>query len=305
MNTYLNFERGEISIYLAGDALANLQYSLEHAEAIRRDPRHGAVLYVNTSFTTRKFRSSWREHISGSDGIYSLDCPIGELLWQFNDMKEMVKKYNIRQMIIKNWEYAFKNYQNKEEAIFRLHEFLNKEVSLLVYAQANPDKTKAGKIMRGGLGKLSGLALSIFDLAKEREKEEQEAEISGTDSQSVSEALTGGLRVRPTNATKNVRVENVNLVGNKINDLDSAQHSLIIPEQEETGGGVFSVNETGLISYNNKHLPMSNKNRKLLAEYEKLYGKAQLSGETYRDMFDRVVGKMIAERAEIMEMVEA
>src|SRR5437773_5032 len=156
MNTYLNFEQGEISIYLAGDALANLQCSLAQAEAIRRDKRRGAVLYVNTSFTTRKFRSSWRECISGKDGdgIYSLDCPIGELLWQFDDIKEMVRKHNIRQIIINNWEYAFKNYQNKEAAIFRLHEFLNKEVSLLVYAQANPQIAKAGKIMRGSLGKL-------------------------------------------------------------------------------------------------------------------------------------------------------
>ena len=192
----------------------------------------------------------------------------------------MVKKHNIRQIIINNWEYAFKNYQNKEEAIFRLHEFLNKEVSLLVYAQANPAKAWAGKIMRGGLGKLSGLALSIIDLAKESENRGKQEEIIH---------------------------ENVNLVASNINDLDSAQHTPVLQEKEETGAGVFSVNETGLISHNNnaKHLPMSNKNRKLLAEYEKLYGKAQIPGESYRNMFDRVVGTMLTEKAGMREMAEA
>lgn len=137
-----------------------------------------------------------------------------------------------------------------------------------------------GKIMRGGLGKLSGLALSIIDLAKESERGEQQDE--------------------------NLH-ENINLVASKINDLDSAQQTLVVPDQEETGAGVFSVNETGLISHNitAKHLPMSNKNRKLLSEYEKLYGKAPIPGESYRDMFDRVVGKMLAEKVGMREMAEA
>jgi hypothetical protein len=276
MNTYLDFEQGEISIYLAGDALANLQCSLAQAEAIRRDSRRGAVLYVNTSFTARKFRAGWRECIRGTDGIFSLDCDLGELLSEFGDMKEMVRKYNIRQIIINNWEYGFKDYRSKIEAIFGLRKFLNMEVSLLIYAQANPDKARAGKIMRGSLGLLSGLAVAIYNLTK-GEKEAEKIQ------------------------------ENVKLVGNKINDLDTAQEPLVAQEKEESGTGVFSVNEGGLISHNKraKHLPMSNTNRKLLADYEMLHGKAQLPGESFRDMFDRVVGKMIAEKAGMREMVEA
>ena len=72
MNTHLNFEQGEISIYLAGNALANLHLSLGQAEAIRKDRRRGAVLYINTSFTTRRFMSACRERISGTEGIYSI-----------------------------------------------------------------------------------------------------------------------------------------------------------------------------------------------------------------------------------------
>ena len=334
MNNYLNFEEGEISIYLAGDALVNLQCSLEQAEAIRRDSRRGAVLYVNTSFTARKFRSSWREiigtqdrgldsrirgndksnchshengnpegrlaldsRIPGNDKegrgndregmdspvrgngsaerIFSLDCPIGELLWEFNKMKGMVRKHNIRQIVINNWEYGFKDYRQKEEAIFRLHEFLNAGVSLLIYAQTNPEKTKPGKIMHGGLGKLTGISAAVINLAKEKAKEENQEEV----------------REFPT--------ENVNLVGNKINDLpypheDLAEEGLLV-----TSAGIVSSNGKA------KHLPMSNKNRRLLAEYEKLYGKAQEPGESFRDMFDRVVGKMIAEKEEVREMAVA
>ncbi len=276
MNSYLNFEQGEISIYLAGNALTNLQLSLGQAEAIRRDKRHGAVLYINTSFTTRRFLSAWREHISSTEGIYSLDCPLGELLGEFDEIMKMVEKHNIRQIIINNWEYGFKDSRRKEQAIFGLQEFLNKGVSVLVYAQSNPEKTFAGKIMHGGLGKLSGLSISINDLTKRQKTEEkQDAIIS----------------------------EDVNLVANEINDLDTLQPHIWLEDIKEPIGSVFSVTESGIISQKmvSKHLPMSNKNRKLLAEYEKLHGKSVLPGESYRQMFDRVVGIMIAEE----ELVEA
>jgi hypothetical protein len=39
-----------------------------------------------------------------------------------------------------------------------------------------------------------------------------------------------------------------------------------------------------------KHYPMSNKNRTLVAEYEKEHGPQQQAGESYRQMFNRVVG---------------
>ncbi|MEP7235791.1 MAG: hypothetical protein ABI778_10900, partial [Ignavibacteriota bacterium] len=82
------------------------------------------------------------------------------------------------------------------------------------------------------------------------------------------------------------------------------QSSTVSRTREEVATGGLEINEAGNISPqgNNKHLPMSNRNRKLLAEYEKLHGKSVIPGESYRQMFDRVVGMMAEEKAEVMEM---
>ncbi|MFI5264946.1 MAG: hypothetical protein ACHQM6_10565, partial [Candidatus Kapaibacterium sp.] len=73
----------------------------------------------------------------------------------------------------------------------------------------------------------------------------------------------------------------------------------------------LTIHATGIINESQpvklvekaKHYPMSNKNRTLVKEYEKLHGKAQLQGESFRDMFDRVVEMMQTGKSEVREML--
>ncbi len=163
MNNHLNFTPGELTIYIGADARRNRDESLRQADAICSFGRHGNVLYVNTSFSNRKMLAASRKILrDATSPFYYQQVPMGELNYYWSDIKEMVKQHNIQHIIINSWEYGFKNYKEKEEIIFRLMPLMNSGVSILVYSQANPETAFAGKIQRGGLGKLSGLADQIF-----------------------------------------------------------------------------------------------------------------------------------------------
>ena len=71
-----------------------------------------------------------------------------------------------------------------------------------------------------------------------------------------------------------------------------------VSEVNEEAGEATSLNglrvrSTGEVTEEapeENHYPMSNRFRRLVKEYEKKHGKQQKVGETYREMFDRVVG---------------
>jgi hypothetical protein len=273
MNNYLDFEQGEITIYCGKHARHTAEESLKQAAELAR---HCKVLYINTVFSVRGIRALAKSIISKDQANLTVrTMQMGELGREYSYVKAEIERTGIKCVIINGWEYACDSYVRKTETIFWLMGMRGENVSLLIYSQASAKKAEAGKIAHGGLGKLAGVAVALHDLVVEEAPSVQE--------------------------------ENKKLLPNKINELTTAHEPPVVQESEEAGGGVFSVNEGGLVSHNAraKHLPMSNTNRKLLADYEKLHGKAQLPGESFRDMFDRVVGRMIAERAGMREMMEA
>src|SRR6185369_5530717 len=80
-------------------------------------------------------------------------------------------------------------------------------VSVLVYAQMRKVKPEAGMLQRGGLGKLAAMARTVIHLPEtEEEKALKTTEVSGTDSQSVSEVSIEGLRIHPTTAEEVLRM---------------------------------------------------------------------------------------------------
>jgi hypothetical protein len=67
MNNHLNFTPGELTIYIGADARRNRDESLRQAGAICRDKQSGKVLYINTSFSTRKMAAASRKLITDSE----------------------------------------------------------------------------------------------------------------------------------------------------------------------------------------------------------------------------------------------
>jgi hypothetical protein len=237
MNNHLNFTPGELTIYIGADARRNRDESLRQAGAICRDKQSGKVLYINTSFSTRKMAAASRKLITDSEAasgkMLYYQVPLGELSWSWYEIKEMVKQHDIEHIIINSWEYGHKNYKSKEEIIFKLMPLMNAGVSLLIYSQANPETAFAGKIQRGGLGKLSGLADQIFKF-KEPEEEAQKPALTAT---------------KNTEAPK----KNEKLDARKINELEYARSEMnvasggeLLSEEEEERSEVME--EENLIS---------------------------------------------------------
>ena len=141
---------------------------------------------------------------------------------------------NVRHCVEASLELA-RALAQKERTIFGLLGMLNElGITVLVYSHVSREKVETGKIQRGCLGKLAGLADQIINVKKE-EKGLQED--SAADSQSASVASPGGLRVRSTNEHAN---HSEKLEAIKINELDYARRGsgvsiggeLIMPEVE-------------------------------------------------------------------------
>ena len=221
MNNNIHFTEGEINIYCGSNAMSNCSASLEQAAAIARSGRSGKTLYINTFLSMRKLMAAARQVPSltldsrgGEGNVILRNIGMGTLASDLWNVERLIKEEKITCVIINSWEFAHQSYLYKERAIFELMGLINRlEVSVLVYSQSK--FIQAGKIQRGGLGKLSALASEVIKLENEE-----------VDRRFLSD--TG----KTPQTDKNVRPTTKKLVERKINDLDSA-HS----ESEVTEGG--------------------------------------------------------------------
>ncbi len=173
MKNNLNFTEGEMTIYCGENAMTTVESSLQHASAISASGRRGNILYVNTAFSTRKIMAASRANVAEKAHEYQSDIffqnvPIGELANYISVIHQQIESQKIKYVVINSWEFANKSYSYKEQAIFALMTLLNQlDITLLIYSQSKA--TPAGKIQRGGLGKLAALATDIFSLDVEKE----------------------------------------------------------------------------------------------------------------------------------------
>ena len=226
-NNHVSYSEGELTIYCGENARTNCHESLRQAGAICKQKRKEKILYLNTFFTTRKMKAAIRHILPAGAGasLQFMNVNIGNLANELGRIERKIEAEKIACVIINSWEFAHRSYIYKERALFDLMGIMNSlEVSLLIYSQARV--AEAGKIQRGGLGKLSAIADAIIQLLPE-EKEEKELEASPTDKS-----------VRPTG-------ENKMLDARKINELEYARgengrssgSELVWPVEEEVMEG--------------------------------------------------------------------
>src|SRR5436305_1062577 len=169
MNNYMNFAEGEITIYCAHDVRHGVETSLDLAMSLGRK---GKVLYLNTAFTNRKFLASARSAApEGLVNVHAYNIRHGGLASELGWIARTMKEQKMQYLVINAWEYAHTSYLEKERTIFSLMGMLNDlGITVLVYSNVNPEKVKAGKIQRGTLGKLSGLADQIIEVKQQVEQ---------------------------------------------------------------------------------------------------------------------------------------
>ena len=184
---YLKFTEGEITIYCGVNAMSNCSASLEQAASIARSNPKSRILYLNTFLSTRKVMAQARQPkaplalnpspgVPGKGNIIIENIAIGNLANELWRVERMIEEQKITCVIINSWEFAHQSYIYKERAIFALMGMVNKfEVAVLVYSQSKA--IKAGKIQRGGLGKLSALATEVIVLETEEKSEQDQVPV--------------------------------------------------------------------------------------------------------------------------------
>ncbi len=284
--------RGKITLCMGEETGSNITASLMTAAALARDPRTGPVLYLNTVQPSRKLGMTIR---SGIDPAFSSDkknlrlgfitIEPGLLSGSRYYVEEQIEKMKAKTLIINSLDFASKDYRRKEELIFTVMEWLARyDLNIIIFSEMRKSLPKPGKIQRGGgVGKLAAVAEEI-EIVGEND------ELGITNYESKGETESGRKVFNPLKGESKEIPERT---------------EVLVDLNEENSLNRLRVNATGIINDNEpakptakaKHYPMSNKNRALVNEYEKIHGKAQLPGESFREMFDRVVGMMESEKA--------
>jgi hypothetical protein len=86
----------------------------------------------------------------------------GRLSRELWEIRDRIERTGVDVVLINSWEFASANARYREEAIFALRQLsCELNVTIIVYSQAAPKEYKPGCIMRGTLGRLSGIATII------------------------------------------------------------------------------------------------------------------------------------------------
>ncbi|MEP7236085.1 MAG: hypothetical protein ABI778_12390, partial [Ignavibacteriota bacterium] len=317
--------RGKITLCIGAETGSNITASLVSAASLARDPRTGPVLYLNTIQTPRKLGMSIRSttnmpYSEGKQnprlsfycvepGLFSGECAA---------IERRIEEMKATTIIINSLDFASKDYRRREELIFTVMDWLARyDLNIIIFSEMRKSLPKPGKIQYGGgVGKLAGIAESVetvgenYELGITNYESETEDVIPANveDSPRRAGMQKGGDAWIPASAgmtiggagTAPVMLANVE---------DSPRRAGMAMVEAESNGSEreenlldgLRIGSTGIVneslSAKPKHYPMSNKNRALVAQYEKLHGKSQLPGESFRDMFDRIVA--IAAASEI------
>ncbi|MEP7233738.1 MAG: hypothetical protein ABI778_00450, partial [Ignavibacteriota bacterium] len=301
-------ERGKITLCMGEETGSNISASLLAAAALAREPRTGPVLYLNTIQTPRQLGMTIR---SGIDSHYTSEKKDSRLRFYSVEpglfsgeswaIERLIEETKATTIIINSLDFASKDYRRREELIFTLMEWLARyDLNVIIFAQMRKNLPIPGKIQYGGgVGKLAGIAKSV-------EMVGENYELGITNYESETRGKEPGM---PANIEESPRRAGIQKgeeawipayagmtggsgvtegVGMTIGGAESSGN-----EREENFLDGLRVGSTGIVNESSstkpKHYPMSNKNRTLVAQYEKQHGKQQLPGESFRDMFDRIL----------------
>lgn len=185
----------EVTLMLGESTGMNIGASIRHACQILDSKRGERVLYINTVQTVWKIADSIRRNVPNpeqyiadyylpdntkSDCIYFMTTDTGELHKEKEKILNFMKNNNVKTVIVNSWEFAAKNSRLREALLFIFRGLNNGDqnphykpdskeyqpyfaadyqpATVIVYAEALSNTVLAGKINRGGFGKLAAIA---------------------------------------------------------------------------------------------------------------------------------------------------
>lgn len=231
--------QGEISVVLSDDAEDMMRHAADVALASQR--AGAGVILINCGMSVRRFNTYMEPHKPKRDMYYYhpdarsketklvvYDSVVGNLVDDIESVGAMIYHADVGVIIIMGWEWTSSSSRRKERLLFALREMVtNRHVAVIVYSQAttNPE---AGKADRGGLGRLSQLAIAI---TKQSEIAKIESEIPQMPMM-VTKVENGNPKT----------CESAQLCDNKINELQGK-----IAEPETTELSDWYINTEGVL----------------------------------------------------------
>jgi hypothetical protein len=197
----VTLEQREVTLMLGISIGSNIGASIEHACQILASGKGGNVLYINTVQTHWKIADSIRKHVPlpeqyigdyylpnerTSDRVFFMTTDTGELYKEKEKILNYMRDRNVKTVIINSWEFAGKSSRHREALLFLFRginngdpnpkynpdakeyepyfDYAYQPATVIVYAEALPNAPLAGKIHRGGFGKLAAIADQVISL---------------------------------------------------------------------------------------------------------------------------------------------
>jgi hypothetical protein len=157
---------GEITIVTSDHAKA----TMIHASRLAYDSRKLGLdtLIINCGLSHKKFGEhlwdSFGEEIYEGTRLLVHTSPLGDLIGDQDALNNIVQQAKIKSIILCGWEFASTTRRRKERLISYLRELMTTYgVSVIIYCHTAVAPV-AGKVDRGGIGKLGLLANAVCEI---------------------------------------------------------------------------------------------------------------------------------------------
>jgi hypothetical protein len=221
MGNYINnipVLNGELTVVTSDHATATMR----HASQLAFDAKGLGlnVLIINCGMSDKRFRGhiheKFGEQVYHANRMVIHTSVCGDLVGERDALDNIIYQANISTIILCGWEFASSTPRRKERLMFYLRELMaNNNVSVTVYCHTAIAPV-AGKIDRGGIGKLSLMAFQIceVDSSKQLEPILQRPKAIVATGQDIDEAT-----------------ESVRLLLNKVNALAGDGQKILLPHE--------------------------------------------------------------------------
>lgn len=172
-------------VLIVGESVGqNCNSSIRFAQSLGRDGRFGKVLHINTLQRRKKYRKTIYETLGAGydidhapDGAIFHSCEKGKLVADAGFIDTMYKQADVRTIVVNSWELASLDHRTREKLLYQILTWNDDyDLTIIVYAQQSSAMPRPGYMMRGGFGKLCGIAdVVIEDLNSRADSQEHAA----------------------------------------------------------------------------------------------------------------------------------
>ena len=174
---YINnipLRHGEITVVTSDNAVATMQHSSRLAESVQK--AGVSTLLINCGMSDKRFKEYFYDNHDQSvkkPELVLYSSVRGNLIGEREALDQIITEVGIGVIVLAGWEWASSSWRRKERLLFYLRELMeDRDVAIIIYSHVS-NSPVAGQIDKGGLGKLSLLAMFIAELDASEEMEKQ------------------------------------------------------------------------------------------------------------------------------------